>query len=250
VLGQIEATTEELVAARNAETLDSATIQQLETQLAGLTRRLKDMPVRGPSSSTASSTADNPAFLNIQAQRQTLLTERTVLGARRGQLQGQLFELQARQSRAPAVERDYAALQRDLEGEQSKYAEVRQKLMEAQLAQNLEAEQKGERFTLIEPPTTPQEPVSPNRPAIFGLGLVLAIGAAVGLMVLLELLDTRIRGRRQVVRELGVPPLAIIPWLGEPPAAYEPELRKRLWRRLTRGKRHDESRRQHLPAAA
>jgi uncharacterized protein involved in exopolysaccharide biosynthesis len=250
VLGQIESTTEELVMARNAATPDAAAIEQIETRLAGLTRQLKDMPVRGPSASSAASSADNPAYLNLQAQRQTLTTERNVLAGRRGQLQSQLYELQARQSRAPAVERDYNALLRDLQGEQAKSAEVRQKLMEAQLAQNLESEQKGERFTLIEPPITPQEPVSPNRPAVFGIGVILALGAAVGMMALLELLDTRIRGRRQVVKELGEPPLAIIPWVGASPKPYEPELRKRLWQRLRGQRRHDETRRQRIPAAA
>jgi uncharacterized protein involved in exopolysaccharide biosynthesis len=251
ILSQIEASTEELVAARHAATPDSAEIQRLETQLATLTRRLKDMPVRGPASQAEPSTADNPAYLNLQAQKQTMLTERNVLGQRRSALQGQLFELQQRQARTPAVERDYGALLRDLQGEQGKYQEVRQKLMEAQLAQNLESEQKGERFTLIEPPITQQEPVKPNRPAIFSLGVLAAIGAAIGLMVILELLDTRIRGRRQVVKELGEPPLAIIPWLGDQPVPYEPVLRKRLWQRL-RGRRRQrkQPRRPPAPSAA
>ena len=43
--------------------------------------------------------------------------------------------------------------------------------MEAQLAQNLETNRKGERFTLIEPPLPPEEPVSPNRLAVLIIGL-------------------------------------------------------------------------------
>jgi polysaccharide biosynthesis transport protein len=58
--------------------------------------------------------------------------------------------------------------------------------------------------------------VRPNRLKILALGLFAALGAAVGLMVLLELLDTRIHGRRQVVGLVGEPPLAIIPWVTEP----------------------------------
>jgi hypothetical protein len=45
--------------------------------------------------------------------------------------------------------------------------------------------------------------------------MLAAIAAAIGLMVLLELLDTRVRGRRQIVDLVGVPPLAIIPWVAE-----------------------------------
>ena len=43
-----------------------------------------------------------------------------------------------------------------------KYQEILSKQTEAQVAQNLEAERKGEKFTLIEPPQPPEKPVSPN----------------------------------------------------------------------------------------
>jgi protein-tyrosine kinase len=46
-------------------------------------------------------------------------------------------------------------------------------------------------------------------------------------MLLLELLDTRIRGRRQVVSLVGAPPLAIIPWVAE----EEKPRRFAFWRR-------------------
>ena len=41
------------------------------------------------------------------------------------------------------------------------------------------------------------------------------------------MVDTRIRGRRQVVGLVGVPPLAIIPWVGED----ETPSRFAFWRR-------------------
>ena len=125
---------------------------------------------------------DNPAYIQISAQRQAAVSERASLMRRRGELQARIAEYERAQVDMPAVERDYGALLREMQGEQTKFAEVRQKQMAAQLAQNLESEQKGERFTLIEPPLRPQEPVSPNRPAILALGLLLSLGAAVGMM--------------------------------------------------------------------
>ena len=116
----------------------------------------------------------------------------------------------------PAIEAEYGAMVREVEAEQAKYAELRQKQMTAQLSQNLESEQKGERFTLIEPPMQPQKPIRPNRPAILAIGLMLALGGAVALVALLEALDNRVRGRREVMALLGVPPLAVIPWVAPP----------------------------------
>ena len=45
---------------------------------------------------------------------------------RRGNLAARLADLEGRQLQTPAVERDYSALQRELQSEQNKYAEVRQ----------------------------------------------------------------------------------------------------------------------------
>jgi hypothetical protein len=102
---------------------------------------------------------------------------------------------------------------RELDGAQIRYREVHQKQMEAQLAQNLEAERKGERFTLIEPPVAPEEPASPNRKLVLVLGVVLALALAVGMAALLEATDQRIHSRNEIASLLTVPPLAVIPWL-------------------------------------
>ena len=48
------------------------------------------------------------------------------------------------------------------------------------LATQLEQEQKGERFTLIEPPMRPEDSVSPNRPLLFILAVILSVAAGVG----------------------------------------------------------------------
>ena len=53
-------------------------------------------------------------------------------------------------------------------------------LFTAQIAQNLETNRKGERFTLIEPPLPPEEPVSPNRLAVLIIGLILSAAIAAG----------------------------------------------------------------------
>jgi hypothetical protein len=155
--------------------------------------------------------ADNPAYIQLRAQRTAARNDRAALAAQIPALRARIASLERSQTLAPEVEREYAVLQRDLAGEQAKYNEIRQKQLEAQLAQNLETERKGERFTLIEPPLQPQEPFQPNRPAILLLGFVGALGCAVALMFLLELLDTRIRDRAHLIALLAVPPLAVIP---------------------------------------
>ena len=180
--------------------------------MAQLEAQLKSAP-QTPATPVRNEAPDNPAYIQIQANLEAARTDRASLFAQHEQLRARLTDLEARSAATPMIERDYDALASDLESARKKHLEVQQKQMEAQLASNLETERKGERFTMIEPPVEPQKPVSPNRPLILALGTLLAIGGAFGLMVLLESLDTRIRGRDDLITLLSVPPLAVIPWV-------------------------------------
>jgi len=100
---------------------------------------------------------------------------------------------------------------RDLEDTQLKYREVRQKMLAAEVAQNLETERKGERFTLIEPPLAPELPYSPNRVLILALALVLGVAGAVGALLAAESASPVVRDRRDLEALVGVAPLAVLP---------------------------------------
>jgi hypothetical protein len=116
---------------------------------------------------------------------------------------------------------------RDLDSAQTDYRIVRQKQNDAETAQNLETERKGERFTLIEPPFTPEQPASPNRPLIMIFGVMFALAAGFGTVALLESTDASVRGRQDLVALLSSPPLAMIPHI----FTSDERARMRRWRR-------------------
>ena len=112
---------------------------------------------------------------------------------------------------APIIEQQYQQLNRDYQAAVLKHAEVKAKQQEANLGRSLESEQKGERFTLIEPPLVPEEPHSPNRLLLAVLGVLVSVGLSVGMVILREVTDRSIRGRKDLIAAIGAPPLAIIP---------------------------------------
>jgi uncharacterized protein involved in exopolysaccharide biosynthesis len=67
-----------------------------------------------------------------------------------------------------------------------------QKLSAAHLGENLERGQHSERLEVIEQPTLPTKPVSPNRPKIFAVVIALAVMAGAGLALGTEKLDQSI----------------------------------------------------------
>jgi succinoglycan biosynthesis transport protein ExoP len=209
---QLEQARADLAAARQTRTDEHPDVVRLDRRVSQLEARLKAAP-SNPATPVRNEQPDNPAYIQIQANRAAARTERASLLTQRLQTRARLAELEQRSAAIPIIERDYNALMSELRSAQLKHAEVQQKQMEAQLASNLETERKGERFTLIEPPLEPQKPTSPNLVLILVLGVALALGGAIGLMQLLEAFDTRIRSRDDIIALLSVPPLAVIPWL-------------------------------------
>lgn len=203
----------QLAQARERYSADHPDVVQLERLVGSIERMMADAPL---TAAPLRETADNPAYIQVRAQREASAGERTSLERKRATLQDRISDFATRLSHSPGIEREYGALTRELDNAQIKYREVRQKQMEATLAQNLEIGRKGERFTLIEPPLVAEEPVSPNRPALLALGVVLALSAALAGVALLEVLDPTVRGRRDMDALLPVAPLALLPWIETP----------------------------------
>lgn len=206
---QLEDANRQLTTARGRYAPDHPDVLRLERQVASLTQSIKDLPDSQVLATTTN--PDNPAYIQIKSQRESTEAQRHSLQDKRTQLQASLSDIEQRQALSPGVERDYFALVRDLNNEQLKAQEVRQKQMGATLAENLENEQKGERFTLIDAPLAPQLPASPNRAMIMGLGLLLALAGGLGTAFALDGSDGSVRNRRDLEMLLQVAPLAIVP---------------------------------------
>jgi protein tyrosine kinase modulator len=177
---------------------------------------------------TPTKEADNPAYIQIQAQLSATLNDLQAVDEQVAKLHARSEQYQKDLTLAPQVEQQYHELARDYDNTRLKYAELRSKQSEAKTAQNLEADRKGERFTLIEPPLPPEEPVSPNRKLIFALGVILSGGLAAGVVWLLETFDSSVRGRLDLLTLTGVPPLALVPHIG----TEQERLARRRHRRL------------------
>lgn len=205
---QLQDTSTQLAAARERYAPDHPDVVRLERQVKTLVQAIQHEPT---TVSARVPKPDNPAYIEVKAQREATAAQRESLGKKREELESTITRIEARLAASPAVERDYAELVRELDNKQLKYRDVRQKQMGAKLAENLEDEQKGERFTLIDPPLAPELPASPNRRMLLAIGLVLALAAGAGMAMLLEARDGSVRDRRDLESLLQVAPLAVVP---------------------------------------
>ena len=122
-------------------------------------------------------------------------------------------QLQARISMSPEVEKGLFKLMRDYENAKEKYEEVKSKQINAKIAENLEQENKAERFTMLEPPLFPEKPVKPNRKKLIGLGFFGGIAAALGLVFLLESVNARVRGVEALESITKVRTMVTLPYI-------------------------------------
>ena len=76
---------------------------------------------------------------------------------------------------------------------------------------SIEKKQKGEQLRILDPARLPEKPISPNMKILFVFSLAAGLNIGLGLVFLLEYLDTSFRSSEDVESLLGVPVLATLP---------------------------------------
>jgi polysaccharide chain length determinant protein (PEP-CTERM system associated) len=167
--------------------------------------------LRSTGRDTLDNKPDNPAYITLSSQ---LASTRSEIASAKRQIDSfntKRDGYRQRVASTPAVEEGYRHLMMERNNLQLKYDDLSKKFMEAKVSHGLEKDQKGERFTLIDAPRLPEMPLSPNIPAIILIGLVLGIGAGVGLVALREFGDHTIRTPESLARATSFQVLAAIP---------------------------------------
>lgn len=166
---------------------------------------------------------DNPAYVAVQTQLDAVMLSLKAAQEQKARAKEKLAEYEGRLVQTPRVEQEGLALQREYESATRKYREIKQNLMNAELAVELERGQQGEHYSLLEPPDLPDSPQRPNRKAFLLLGLVLGMGSGVGYASLAEYMDRTVRGRRVLRQLVDAPLLAAIPYI---PNGSDPGFRR------------------------
>ncbi len=208
----------ELIKAREKYADNHPDVTRLKASLAALEQKLKSTTSSSPMGFALK--PDNPAYISIQTQLATIGISLKAASEQRARAKQKLAEYESRVVQTPNVEQEGLALKREYDSTVKKYREIKENLLGADIAVELEKGQKGERFSLLEAPQLPDSPDIPNRKAFILLGIVLGLGGGIGYASIAEYMDRTIRGSMAIASVLRVPPLAVIPHipLGDPVA--------------------------------
>ncbi len=94
-----------------------------------------------------------------------------------------------------------------------RYQSFKDKEADAQVAENMEQQRRGETFSVIEPPLVPDVPTSPNRRLLMAAGYFLTAMLAAAAMVAIDMLDPRIYEPKSLMMAFGEMPLATVPYI-------------------------------------
>jgi len=188
-----------------------------------LRRAVADLLAKGAGGgSTKGEAPDNPDYLAVQSQLTGVRRQLGSLRAQEAKARADLGVYEKNLSTAPNVEREYISLSREHENAQNSYTDLQNKMKNAALAQSLETESRGERFTLLRAAVPPTKPYFPNRLGIILLGAVLGCGIAFGIAAAVDASDPTLRGNSDLQMIMQTSAIGSIPNLLNP---------KDLWRK-------------------
>jgi polysaccharide chain length determinant protein (PEP-CTERM system associated) len=191
-----------------------------------LKRAIDEMASKGSASQRTNGQApDNPDYLAVQSQLRAAQRSVATLRSAEAREHRDMAAYEAGLSTEPNVEREYTQLQRDYDNARLRYEDIQGKMKNAALARDVEQQERGDRFTLLQGPVPPKRPYSPNRLGIILLGLVLGFGAAFGCVTAVDAADPTVRGTADLQEITGGLAIGAIPVLLSPSDLQSRKLR-------------------------
>jgi polysaccharide chain length determinant protein (PEP-CTERM system associated) len=128
-------------------------------------------------------------------------------------VRGEIAEYQRRLEAVPRLESTWIRLTRDYDTQQLAYRELLTKSTAAQVAANLEDQDIGERFRIVDPALVPVLPLRSKRLQYNAIGLAVGLLFGLGVAALLEFRDKSFWTEADVLDVLAMPVLATVPYV-------------------------------------
>jgi polysaccharide chain length determinant protein (PEP-CTERM system associated) len=162
---------------------------------------------------TAPDPTDLPVIAQTKSQLEANRLEIENLAKEHARVKAEIDQYQNRLNQTPVREQQLTGLLRDYELQKQNYTDLLNKKLQSQLATNLEKDQGGRQFRLVDPPSLPTLPSSPNRRKM-GLGGTIA-GVALGLALaaVMALRDKTFHTEKDINRRFSLSLVVGVPML-------------------------------------
>ncbi|MBZ5625332.1 MAG: hypothetical protein LAQ69_42525 [Acidobacteriia bacterium] len=170
-------------------------------------------------------TRDDPAVAQLKSNLEANRLEIENLTNDEKRMKASIAQYENRLNQTPVREQQESGIVRDTEVLRQQFAELQKKEQESQLATNLEKQQGGQQFRLIDPASLPTLPSSPKRLKSSFTGAAAGLLLGLALAFFMEKRDTSFHTEKDLTQHLAPPFVMGIPLLPTPM-----EERQRKWK--------------------
>ena len=178
-------------------------VVRLKTQIA----RLRPLAAREPA---GSGTMPNPSWVSLRAMVAEKEGQVQAAATRKAQLQADLAQLGNRQASEPGVAAEQERLNRDYDVLKRQYDKLLEDRDQVRLRSDVRSQTDAVKFKLIDPPSQPSVPLTPNRPLLLTLILLAGLGAGAGTAYVLGQIQTTFPTQTRLAEATGLPVLGSI----------------------------------------
>lgn len=223
---QLAALQLELNQALSVYSAENPKVTLLQTKIADLQAKVSEQTAAAGKSSDATAATEagtpgnapsDPAPMSpLEIQTMQIDAQAAQLNQEHDDISKQLAQLKDSIDRSAGVAVQLAALNRDYANTQAQYDTATDRLSKASTGERIEALAKGQRIGVLDAATVPDAPARPNRIKIIALGAAFGLALGLGLVGLLEALNSSVRRPVDLERKLNITPIGTIPYMRTP----------------------------------
>src|SRR5215470_9106902 len=210
---ELAALNEQLLTLLTKYTPQHPDVIKLQAQIFDLKRRMAETPeTKTPSASAqASSLREPPSLQQLRIRIKQDDFAIADMSKRQKQLQNQIHAAEGRLQASPVIEQQLKELTRNYQTASDIYNDLLKKRENSAMATDLEHEQQGETFKVLDAPSLPSSPSFPKKSLFVGGSLAAGLALSLGILYLLALMDKALYSERDVEVCLKLPVLTTVP---------------------------------------
>ncbi len=179
---------------------------------------------REPVASGASAGASNPVYIGLQSMRADKQATVAALVQRKAQIEGDLNALNAKMAQAPGVAAEQGEIERQYQVLKTQYDTLLAQREQMKISSQAQNVADADKFNVVDPPTQPRAPTSPNRPLLLTGVLIAGLGAGLAAAFALGKLTTTFPTAAKLEKASGMP---VIGSIGEVVTATQTAMRRK-----------------------
>ena len=166
----------------------------------------------------------NPSYVSLRAMMAEREAQLNSAQTRRNQLQSDLAQLSSRQSTEPSLAAQQSQLTGDYNTLKTQYDQLVAQREQIRLRRDINSRTSPISVSVVEPPSVPSAPASPNRPVFLTVVLIFALGAGVAAAFVAGQLQTTFPTPQRLLQVTG---LKVMGTVSEVVSAYERSRRRK-----------------------